>query len=77
MKVQLFTRAGCCLCDEAHESIERVRAETPFELEIIDIDTDPTLVERYGWEIPVVLVDGKKIAKLHLDEAMLRRRVGA
>ena len=60
-----------------HEQLERVRTESPFELAVIDVDTDSSLVEAYGQEVPVVLFDGKKIAKYHLDEDMLRRRLSA
>lgn len=73
--VELYTRAGCCLCDVAKEAIERVRAARPFELRVIDIDTDPRLVALYGWEIPVVVVDGRKHAKLRLDERRFAERL--
>ena len=35
------------------------------------------LQELYGLEVPVVMLDGKKVAKYQLDEAMLIRRLGA
>jgi glutaredoxin len=73
--LELYTRAGCHLCEVVEEQLARVRAESPFELRVIDVDTDPRLAERYGGEVPVVLLDGKKIAKYHLDEDMLRRRL--
>jgi glutaredoxin len=73
--LQLYTREGCHLCDDAAEALERVRQIAAFELEVIDVDSDPTLVERYGMEVPVVLVDGKKVAKFRVDEAALLRRL--
>ena len=42
-------------------------------LEEIDISTDPELEARYGLEIPVLLVDGKKAAKYRVTEEELRR----
>jgi hypothetical protein len=74
-KVILYTRAGCHLCEVVEEQLLRVGQAHPFELEIVDIDGDPQLKELYGIEIPVVMLDGKKIAKYHLDEAMLVRRL--
>ena len=44
-------------------------------LRVIDIDTDPRLVALYGWEIPVVVVDGRKHAKLRLDERRFADRI--
>jgi hypothetical protein len=76
-RVSLFTRVGCHLCDDAHAALERVRARAPFVLEVIDVDSDPALCARYGLEVPVVLVDGKKWAKYRVDEAALERRLGS
>jgi hypothetical protein len=59
----------------ALEVVERVRTREPFELEIIDIDTDPKWVALYGEEVPVVLVDGRKHAKYHIDEEAFVRRL--
>ena len=76
-RLTLYTREGCHLCDVAHEALLRVRARTPFELSIVDVDSDAKLVELYGLEVPVVLVDGKKVAKYRVDEDALVRRLSA
>ena len=47
---------------DAHTSIEE-----------IDISGDPVLLDRYGLEIPVLMIDGKKAAKYRISEAELRR----
>ena len=77
MVVHFYTRQGCHLCDDALAVVERVRAAQPFELEIVDVDSDPALARQYGEEVPVVLVDGRKHAKLRVDEQALRRRLAA
>ena len=76
-KVFLYSREGCHLCEVVEEQLARLRADHPFDLEIVDIDGDPALVAEYGLEIPVVMLDGKKVAKYQLDEAMLLRRLQA
>lgn len=73
--VELYTREGCHLCDDALEALERVRQLAPFELQIIDVDSDPLLAARYGLEVPVVLIEGKKVAKFRIDEALILRRL--
>ena len=73
--VTLYTKPGCCLCDEAKDVLARVRAQTPFDLEEIDIETDSTLRERFAMEIPVVFVDGRKAFKYRVDEEELRKRL--
>jgi hypothetical protein len=46
-------------------------------IEEIDISTDPALEARYGTEIPVLLVDGRKVAKYRVGEPELTRIVAA
>jgi hypothetical protein len=53
--------------------IERVARETALTVEVIDISTDAELEARYGLEIPVLLVNGKKAAKYRLSQAELTR----
>jgi hypothetical protein len=50
-------------------------APAPIALQEIDITTDPDLEARYGVEIPVLLVDGKKAAKYRIAEEELRNIV--
>jgi glutaredoxin len=75
----LYSRPGCHLCDDMKAVIARVRASslTPMTLEEIDISTDAELEARYGTEIPVLLLNGRKVAKYRVSEAELRRIVGA
>ena len=37
----------------------------------IDISSDPALLDRYGLEIPVLMIDGKKVAKYRVSEEEL------
>ena len=73
--VTLYGRPGCHLCDVAREALERVRADTPFELREIDIEGDDELFKRYLERIPVVCLDGEELFEYHVDEATLRRRL--
>jgi glutaredoxin len=73
IKLTLYTKPDCCLCDEALEALERVRAERPFELESVDISTEPGLMNRYGERIPVVHVSGIPTFEHRVDEEELQR----
>ena len=66
--VVLYTRPGCCLCDEARELLERVRASQPFVLEERDIESDDRLLRAYLERIPVVTIDGVESFELVVDE---------
>jgi hypothetical protein len=74
-KVTLYTRVDCCLCDDAKAVIDAVRAEVPFELEMLDIDRDPALRALYDTEVPVIAVDGRKAFKYRLTEQALKSRL--
>ena len=76
-RLTLYTKPDCCLCDEAREALERVRARVAFELDVIDVSTDVKLGERYGERIPVVLVDGREAFEYAVDERELESRLGA
>ncbi|HEX3977829.1 MAG TPA: glutaredoxin family protein [Solirubrobacteraceae bacterium] len=74
-QVTLYGRDGCCLCDEAREVLERVRARRPFALVERDIDADEALLRAYLERIPVVAVDGVEVFELFVDESELERRL--
>jgi glutaredoxin len=69
----IYSKPGCHLCDEMKAVINRVAQSIPLQLEEIDISTSRELEERYGLEIPVLLVEGKKAAKYRIGEEELRK----
>ena len=78
----LYSRPGCHLCDDMKAIVDRVIRSmatpvTPIEIVEVDISTDPELEARYGLEIPVLLVNGKKAAKVRVKEEDLRRLLGS
>ena len=73
--VTLYGRPGCCLCDEARERLERVRARRWFELLEVDITSDDALHRRFLERIPVIALDGEEIYDFEVDEVDLARRL--
>ena len=73
--VTLYTRPGCHLCDDARDAIERVRADAPFSLVEVDIESDDALHRAYLERIPVVELDGEELFEHFVDEATLAARV--
>lgn len=68
-QVTIYTRAGCHLCDDARELLERYGLAP----ELVDIDADPALRERYTACVPVVIIDGKERFRGRVNEVLLRR----
>ena len=71
MRLTLYSKPGCHLCDEMKRTIEAVGVRFQLTLDVIDISTDAELTERYGLEIPVLWIDGKKAAKYRITEREL------
>ena len=77
MRVTVYTRSGCHLCDEAKQVIESVRRRATFDYEEFDIDSDPQLRRLYNEEVPVIAIDGKKAFKYRVTPAELLRKLAA
>jgi hypothetical protein len=54
-----------------------VREEIPFVYREVDISGDAALESRFGTEIPVVFVGGRKLFKYRVDPARLRKSLRA
>ncbi len=71
--LRLYQRAGCHLCEDMLQQLERVRMEHPFRLELVDVDANPDCREQYGMRIPVLETeDGREISGFFLDERQVR-----
>ncbi len=65
--VTLYTRAHCCLCDEAKQTIQAARAHADFDYEEFDIDGDPDLGRLYNDEVPVIAINRVKAFKYKVN----------
>jgi len=76
-QVTLYTRKGCCLCDDAKRVLESVRGRAVFELHEVDIDTDAGLRSSYNDEVPVIVINGRKAFKYRVSELELLKKLAA
>jgi glutaredoxin len=74
-RLALYHAEGCHLCESAKRVLAQVGADTPFELEEIDITGDPELERRYREHIPVVEIDGERAFTYFVHPEALRRRL--
>ena len=68
-QADVYTRAGCGLCDDAVEMLR----EEGVEVRLIDIEGDEELTQRYGTTIPVVWIDGRERFRGRVNRVLLRR----
>ena len=71
--VELVTRRGCHLCDDALAALR----ELGVEPRLSDVDCDAELSRLYDFRVPVILLEGRVIAEGRFDLAALRRTLAA
>jgi glutaredoxin len=66
--ITLYTRDGCHLCDRAQRQLDEARPGLPrFDLQVIDIESDPALHRLYLERIPVFALNGSILCELGLE----------
>ena len=77
-RVIIYSRPGCHLCDEAKAAIVHAGCADQFVLEEINIDSDPALLDKYKYDIPVITIDGvetfiHRVSRREFREKILKR----
>ncbi len=72
---ELLTRERCHLCDQMKAVLDDVLPALRIPYGLIDVDGDPALRDRFGDTVPVLLRDGKPVAKVRIDRRQLLRIV--
>ena len=76
MRLTIYSKPGCHLCDEMKAVVTQViSGREEIALEEIDISNHPALLALYELEIPVLLIEGKKVAKYRMTEEELRQKL--
>ena len=57
--ITVFSRHGCHLCDVAVETLESMKDELNYSIEIKYIDGNSELENLYGEQVPVTHIDGE------------------
>lgn len=73
--VTLYSRPGCHLCEDAKQEIAPLLREFGARLTEINIDEDPDLRARYGYDVPVIFLGARKVAKHRVEQAQFRRQL--
>ena len=73
--VTLYSRPGCHLCEEAKAQIAPLLKEFGARLTEINIDEDPELRARYDYDVPVIFLGARKVAKHRVDIDQFRRQL--
>jgi len=74
-KLTLYSRRGCCLCDEMKAVVRETAVKIPLELDEIDVDGSAELKHKFGDQVPVLFIDGRKAFKYRVTEKELKKRL--
>jgi glutaredoxin len=71
----IYSRPGCHLCDEAKAQIAPLLKAFGARLTEINVDEDPELRARYDYDVPIIFLGTRKVAKHRVDVAQFRRQL--
>jgi hypothetical protein len=76
VRLTLYGRGYCHLCEDMERALERLQPELCFTFAVVDVDLDPALERRYGELVPVLEgPDGREICHYFLDLEALGDRL--
>ena len=73
----VWFREYCSLCHKMREQLKPYQEQFGFELDIVDVDEDPVLEEKYNELVPVLLDGDTEICHWFLDEEKLKAHLSA
>jgi glutaredoxin len=73
--VIVYSRPGCHLCDEAKLAIQTAGLDERFTLEEVNIESDPDLLTKYRYDIPIVTIDGDEAFRHRVNPDKFRELV--
>ena len=75
INIRIYTKSDCPLCDEMSEIVNRAPEKDQWQIEYVDIETDEGLKQKYGQEIPVMFINGRKAFKARMTESQFAKKV--
>lgn len=70
-RLTVLSRDYCHLCHDMIAALEPLQAERGFLLDVVDVDAQPKLVEKYDELVPVLLAGETEICHYFLDVSAL------
>jgi thioredoxin reductase (NADPH) len=71
----VLAREGCHLCDELIAALKQFQGRYSFRIDVVDVDRDPRLEEKWGDKVPVLLDGEREICRYHLDPEAVDARL--
>lgn len=72
---ELYTRTGCHLCEEMEHEILILEKKLNFKTDIIEINDNAQLEQRYGDKVPVLAYGDNVICEYVIKEEALNKAI--
>jgi hypothetical protein len=72
LRLTLYGRGYCHLCDEMLAALATLRGEFGFAVDVVDVDSDAALEGRFGILVPVLMHAGTELCHYRLDPGKVR-----
>ncbi len=67
----LYVRKDCHLCSDMISDLNKLQARLCFCIKLVDVDSNVSLVEKYGEFVPILMGENEEICHFHLDPKAL------
>ena len=74
-RLTLLSREYCHLCEEMLAALRQFQGRYDFEVDVVDVDRNPVLEEKWGDKVPVVLDGELEICHYYLDHDAVDARL--
>ena len=75
LRIELYSRPGCHLCEEAKATLLAAASRYDFELVERNVEDNPQWEADYGREVPVIFIEGRKAFKYRIPPGGLEKRI--
>ena len=69
--LSIYTRPDCHLCDDMLNGLKKWQEKYSFDIQLINIDLEQDLTNRYAARIPVLVSGDNEICQYYLDNDSL------
>lgn len=74
-KLTVLSREYCHLCEEMLAALKRFQGRYDFEIEVVDVDRNPRLEDKWGDMVPVLLDGDLEVCHYYLDNDAVDARL--
>jgi hypothetical protein len=72
LRLTLYGRSYCHLCDDMLAALAPLRGEFGFAVDVVDVDSEAALEQRFGTLVPVLMHAGTELCHYRLDTPKVR-----